>query len=372
MVQLDGFPKVNSSDMDLYRACKAIWVPLSLSLVMSACSPGASVPAEPDTTSQSTSPQTSSAPTSGAGTTSAEDQSSATPDSSTDSSTQDNETVPLPGSLLEKVQTTPELSELNKFIQSSKLEAEFLRVGPRTLFAPSNTAFTELSAAQALTLAQNPELLKRLLRHHLVAQDIKFKSNVTVAGHPLVFGVGPDGQTILLGASNAGFVTKSNIQANNGTLNIIDAVIWPPKENLLEAIEGDIKYQKLAQIIKASGFGNELAQEKVYTLFAPNNDAIDELATRMGQAKFDAMMKDPAQLKALLMAHLHLGTKSPNHFQPSEEFASLDPNKPLRARTELKPAVRFTINGREYDTSQETLTKNGILVEVFGTLHDGP
>lgn len=356
--------------MALIRSCKSLLAPLTLSLLLGGCSrePDIATPATPSNTSSqgSTTAQTQTSLTTST------DRSSTAPSSDTSSSTQqDDETVPVPGSLLEKIQNDPELSELNKFIQAAGLESDFLRATSRTLLAPNNAAFAKIPAEQALSLAQDPELLKQVLRFHLIEEAIDFTSNVTVAGHPIVFGVGPEGQTLVTGGENGGQLEYETVQANNGELHIIDTVLWPSNLNLVDALKVEAKYQKFVEILAASGFQAQLEQKKVYTLFAPNNDAITKLAARMGQAKFDAMMKDEAQLRAMLLPHLHLGAKAPNHFGSNEDLPSLDPNRPLKLRMELEPSASFTVNGRTYGTGNERITKNGILIEVHGTLHDG-
>lgn len=295
---------------------------------------------------------------------------------SPDSTEQDTQTVPLPGSLLEAIQKNPDLSKFRQAIDKAQLQRAFQQAAPRTVFAPINSAFDQLSPAQANALEQDPHLLARILRHHLIPNalpsDELGENHISLATHPILIGVGPRGETIVNGGEGSGIVQRSDLRSNNGVLHILDRVIWPPELNLVQALAQPGKFNKLLEIIKTSGFQPELESTNSYTFLAPNDDAFKDLAARMGQAKFDAMMKDPAQLRALLVPHLHAGVRCKNSIGAEEDLQSLDPEKPLRFRMRKDPWVKFLVNGRLILGVQETMATNGLIIEVAGTLHDGP
>lgn len=351
--------------MDRHRALRKLVAFFALATLTSSCALGSSPAGEASTTASSATQPGSTAST---------DNASSTPGS--DSSEQDTQTVPVPGSLLEAIKNNPDLSKFRQAIDKAQLQQEFQKAAPRTVFAPINSAFDQLSPEQAKALEQDPQLLAQILRHHLIPNALSSgelgENHISLATHPILIGVGPSGETVVSGGAGSGIVQRSDLRSTNGVIHILDQVMWPPKHNLVQALTQSGTFNKLLEIIKASGFQPELETTKNYTFLAPSDDAFKGLAARMGQANFDAMMKDPAQLRALLLPHLHAGVRCQNSIGAEEDLQSLDPEKPLRFRMRKDPWVTFLVNGREILGAQETMTTNGLIIEVGGTLHDGP
>ncbi|MGI9644169.1 MAG: fasciclin domain-containing protein [Ilumatobacteraceae bacterium] len=101
--------------------------------------------------------------------------------------------------------------------------------GPFTVFAPTNEAFAALpdGLLEALLLPENQEALQQILTYHVVSgkvlsTDLASGEVATVQGEEVTIVV-DDGVTVE-GAN----VVIADIEAGNGVVHVIDAVIVPP------------------------------------------------------------------------------------------------------------------------------------------------
>ena len=95
-----------------------------------------------------------------------------------------------------------------------------------TLFAPTDEAFQQLPEGTLESLS--PEKLTEILRYHVLAgavpsQDaVTLDAALTVQGSELALATA-DGQLMV----NDATVTEADIQASNGVIHVIDAVLMP-------------------------------------------------------------------------------------------------------------------------------------------------
>ena len=113
--------------------------------------------------------------------------------------------------------------------------------GPLTVFAPTDDAFNALEKSKPGTIAmllkpENKETLKGILLYHVVkgkieaADVMKLKSGTKVeslAGGKITVSIGKKG-VVLNPHSQKAKVVKTDIEASNGVIHVIDAVIMPP------------------------------------------------------------------------------------------------------------------------------------------------
>jgi len=102
---------------------------------------------------------------------------------------------------------------------------------PITLFAPSNEAFDAVPPDVLGWLQNDPELLTRVLSHHVVegvipSADLIGGDLTALDGSPLTVVVGT---AISVGGAT---LTGADITASNGIVHVIDAVILPPDIDL--------------------------------------------------------------------------------------------------------------------------------------------
>ena len=100
--------------------------------------------------------------------------------------------------------------------------------GPFTVFAPSDAAFAALPEGllEKLLLPENVEVLKSILTYHVVAG--KVMSTEVVAGEvPTVEGSSLTLATEMGVQVNGATVTQADVEASNGVIHVIDAVLVP-------------------------------------------------------------------------------------------------------------------------------------------------
>lgn len=99
--------------------------------------------------------------------------------------------------------------------------------GPFTVFAPTDEAFAKIPKADLDALLKDKARLTKVLTYHVVpgkvtaAEVVKLKEAKTV-----------EGQSVKIDASNGvkvndARVTKTDIEASNGVIHVIDSVILP-------------------------------------------------------------------------------------------------------------------------------------------------
>ncbi|MDJ0925082.1 MAG: fasciclin domain-containing protein [Acidimicrobiia bacterium] len=102
--------------------------------------------------------------------------------------------------------------------------------GPFTVFAPTDDAFAALPEGTLDSLLADPEALAEVLTYHVVpgkvlAEDVVALSAATsVQGSDIAIEV-VDGGVVLNGSAN---VIATDVEASNGVVHVIDAVILPP------------------------------------------------------------------------------------------------------------------------------------------------
>jgi uncharacterized surface protein with fasciclin (FAS1) repeats len=108
--------------------------------------------------------------------------------------------------------------------------------GPFTVFAPTDDAFAKLPAGTVDTLLKDPEGdLSTILTYHVVPGKVMAADVVkldgqkvkTVQGGELTVGVDGDKVTLTDAAGNTVNVTATDVEASNGVIHVIDAVLMP-------------------------------------------------------------------------------------------------------------------------------------------------
>lgn len=122
-------------------------------------------------------------------------------------------------------------------VQAAGLEETLRGEGPYTVFAPTDAAFGALPAGTVDTLLADPEGdLSNILTYHVVpgevlAEDVAGLDGqpvTTVNGATFTVEVGDDGSVSLTDAAgNQVAVTQTDVEASNGVIHVVDAVLMP-------------------------------------------------------------------------------------------------------------------------------------------------
>jgi uncharacterized surface protein with fasciclin (FAS1) repeats len=119
---------------------------------------------------------------------------------------------------------------LAKALEAADLVKTLSGPGPFTVFAPTDEAFAKLPAGtlDSLLKPENKDKLRRLLTYHVVqgqvvaADVVKLQSAKAVSGDTITVNAQNDAVRV-----NGAHVTKTDIQASNGVIHVIDAVLLP-------------------------------------------------------------------------------------------------------------------------------------------------
>ena len=174
--------------------------------------------------------------------------------------------------------------------------------GPFTVFAPTNDAFAKIPKADLDALLADKAKLTAVLTHHAIAgkveaKDVKTGIVTMLDGTDVLLTVGKDGVTI-----GAAKIVKTDIQASNGVIHVIDTVILPPAD-IVDTAVGAGTFKTLAAALTAADLIATLKGKGPFTVFAPNDEAFAKIA----QADLGAILADKALLTSILTYHVVSG-----------------------------------------------------------------
>ncbi|HRW62663.1 MAG TPA: fasciclin domain-containing protein [Bacteroidales bacterium] len=190
--------------------------------------------------------------------------------------------------IVEIASATPSLSilvqALTKFPDLvSALSAD----GTYTVFAPTNDAFTALLGVIGQTSLDDIPLnvLERVLKYHVISTAALMSTDLTDGQMAATILSADDKITVDINGSsvmiNNANVTAANIEASNGIVHVVDAVLVPELElsivnTIVEPAYFNKNFSVLTEaVVTANLLSTLIDTEANYTLFAPNNDAFE-------------------------------------------------------------------------------------------------
>ena len=202
-------------------------------------------------------------------------------------------------------------------VQAAGLAETLSGEGEFTVFAPTDDAFAALPEGTVEALLEDPDgALKDILLYHVVEGAVPAESVVTlesattIQGEPVMISV-VDGNVML---NDSAKVVITDIEASNGIIHVIDAVILPPSLSAAEAesemadaktivdiaVE-DGRFTTLVAALQAAGLVETLNSDDDFTVFAPTDEAFAALP----EGTVDALLQEPeGALKDILLYHV--------------------------------------------------------------------
>jgi len=152
--------------------------------------------------------------------------------------------------------------------------------GPFTVFAPTDEAFAKLPAGtvESLLEPENRGTLQAILKYHVVPGEVKANQVVNLDGATTLNGQRVDistsyGEVRVDGAQ----VVKTDIKCSNGVIHVVDSVLMPAQDNIVETAGKAGSFTTLLTAAKAAGLVPALTGEGPLTVFAPTDDAFAKL-----------------------------------------------------------------------------------------------
>ena len=159
-----------------------------------------------------------------------------------DAETTNEDTMPAEESIATIAMGNENFTTLVTAIKAADLGETLNGAGPYTVFAPTNAAFDKLPSGtvDGLVKPENKEKLSGLLKYHVVsgeymASDIVKAINdnngsfviKTVQGGELTASLDGDDVIITDASGNKAKVVMADVDASNGVIHAIDAVVMP-------------------------------------------------------------------------------------------------------------------------------------------------
>jgi transforming growth factor-beta-induced protein len=213
--------------------------------------------------------------------------------------------------IVEIAQGNPDFSILVEAVVAAELAGTLSGAGPFTVFAPTNAAFAKLLEELKVTkeaLLADKALLTQVLTYHVLAGQVlaaDIKDNATpstVQGQPIRLDTDGGKVVITDARGRTSNVTATDIKATNGVIHVIDTVILPTTQNIVQIAQSLPQFSILVEAVVAAGLADAVSGGTL-TVFAPTNDAFAALLAELKVTK-EALLADKALLTKVLTYHV--------------------------------------------------------------------
>ena len=197
--------------------------------------------------------------------------------------------------------------------------------GPFTVFAPNDDAFAAVDSAALAALIEDVPALTTVLQGHVVAGKFDAAAVLGAEEHTTLaettLAVDADAMPPTIGGAG---IIATDLEASNGYVHVIDAVILPsaPALPTIAEIATDAgTFATLLQAATAAGLASRLADaaDGPFTVFAPNDDAF----SAVDSAALTALLDDVDALTAVLLGHIVEGKFDASQVLGASEHTTL-------------------------------------------------
>jgi uncharacterized surface protein with fasciclin (FAS1) repeats len=185
-----------------------------------------------------------------------------------------------------------------------------------TVFAPTDDAFALLGDETIAALLDDTDTLTDILTYHVIGAEIDSSAAISSAGSTVEMvngdstGLSLDGDNLLV---NTVTVTTVDVEADNGVIHVIDAVLTPPVDkgtptmNIVDTAVSAGDFGTLVTALQAAGLDATLADEtQSFTVFAPTDAAF----AMIDPDTLDLLLADTDALSDVLLQHVVSGEVS--------------------------------------------------------------
>ena len=258
---------------------------------------------------------------------------------------------------------TAQCTGVHNSLVAGVIQAELLStlqgVGPFTVFAPTDQAFTDAGIdLAALNTTEGKATLSDILLYHVIAGEVP-AANVTdcmsanaVNGQPLAFTVG---DSVMV---NDATVTTADVATSNGIIHVIDKVLTPsdtPNDIPRTAQCTGVHNSLVAAVIQADLL-TTLQGDGPFTLFAPTDQAFIDAGIDL------ATLNTPegkATLSDILLHHVYSGSVMSADLTDGMMVQMVNgDNITLTVATGMGASVSI---GNATVTGADVLTANGVI-----------
>jgi uncharacterized surface protein with fasciclin (FAS1) repeats len=123
------------------------------------------------------------------------------------------------------------LNKLHNAMKAAGVVGTYKGIGPFTLFAPTDEAFDKLPKGKLESLLKDKETLAAIINLHAIkgavlAKDLEARETASLQGQMLTIAANDSGFAV----NGAHISNRQEIEASNGVIHAIDAVMMPKKD----------------------------------------------------------------------------------------------------------------------------------------------
>ena len=235
-----------------------------------------------------------------------------------------------------------------------------------TVFAPTDDAFALLGQSTIDALLADTDTLSDILTYHVISGEVDAAAAIASAGTTVAMvngdsvGLSLDGDNLLV---NTVTVTMTDIQADNGIIHVLDAVLMPPADkgeptmNIVETAVAAGNFTTLVAALQAAGLDGALADEtKSYTVFAPTDAAF----ALIGADTIAALLDDTDTLTSILLQHV-VASEVPSVTAYTLNGMSAETLSGAEIAIEINSSTDSLMFGGANITVKDIYTSNGVI-----------
>lgn len=209
------------------------------------------------------------------------------------------------------IQADERLTSFAALVDAAALADNLDHDGPFTVFAPTDTAFATFEANDVDTDATLTEiLLYHVINGDYSAPNVANQDSLpTLLGEHVAFNV-EDGVIVL---NDTVKVTITDMEASNGVVHMVDAVLLPPTNALVtsplgspdmtiaEVLADDGNFETFLALAEQASLTSLLQESNSkYTVFAPTDAAFDNV----DEVLLEEWLSDKDALETILLYHI--------------------------------------------------------------------
>ena len=177
--------------------------------------------------------------------------------------------------------------------------------GPFTVFAPTDEAFAKLpkGTVEMLLKPENKKQLTAILTYHVVPGRVMAANVMKLSNAKTVNGQRVDvtivDKTVMIDKAK---VTATDIKCSNGLIHVIDSVIMPSSDDIVDTAVKAGVFNTLVAAVQSADLVKTLKGDGPFTVFAPTDAAFAKLPEGTVESLLKPENKD--QLIAILTYHV--------------------------------------------------------------------
>jgi len=230
----------------------------------------------------------------------------------------DSNTIPALKDIIETAIENGSFTTLVAALEAGELDDDLKGVGPFTVFAPTDDAFDMLpeGTLDFLLDPANQDVLIDILLFHVIDGLVQSPGAIALDGTSaemlnglnLRIDVVDNVLTLSLNGNREAIVTIADIEASNGIIHVIDAVLDPDDAvvDIVDTAVANGSFTTLATALVAGELDDDLKGTGPFTVFAPDDDAFDALPAGTVDTLLDPA--NQADLIDLLSYHVYVGS----------------------------------------------------------------